>query len=133
MNIGIVLADFHKKISSEMLKHAKAAAQKNGLDVVTVVKVPGAFDVALPLKRMLARNDIDGAVVLGAVVQGETAHDEVVAYTAAQKIMELSLQFDKPVGYGISGPRMTIKQAEVRAEEFAVRAVEAVNKVLAVS
>ncbi len=44
--------------------------------------------------------------------------------------MELSIRFDKPVGYGISGPRMTLKQAGERAEEFAVRAVEAVKTAL---
>lgn len=130
MNIGIVVADFHKKISSEMLKHAKAAAKKNGLNVVAVVEVPGAFDVPLPLKRLLARQDIDGAVVLGAVVQGETSHDEIVSYAAAEKIMELSLLFDKPVGYGISGPRMTLAQARARAKDFSVRAVDAVARVL---
>ncbi len=130
MKIGIVIADFHKKISSEMLKHALAAAKKKKLEVVSVVKATGAFDCPLPLKRMLAREDIEGAVVLGAVVQGETAHDEVVAYTAAGKIAELSLKFDKPVGYGICGPRMTKAQAKARAKGFALRAIEALAKAL---
>ena len=67
---------------------------------------------------------------MGAVVQGSTSHDEIVAYTSAEKITELSLKYDKPVGYGISGPRMTIEQARARAKEFSVRAVEAVVKML---
>src|SRR3989338_5576937 len=130
VNIGIVLADFHKKTAKEMLLHAKAAAKKNGLNVISVVKVTGAFDVPLPLKRMLARSDIDGAVVLGAIVQGKTAHDEIVAYTCAEKISYLSLEYNKPVGYGISGPRMSVAQAKARAKEFSVRAVEAVARIL---
>ena len=130
MNLGIVVADFHKEISEEMLAQAKSAAIENGFNVTEVVHVSGAFDVPLPLKRLLAREDVDAAIVLGAVVQGETAHDEVVAFTAAQKVAELSLKFDKPVGYGISGPRMSVEQAKARAKDFAVRSVEAVKRIV---
>ncbi|MAG17896.1 MAG: 6,7-dimethyl-8-ribityllumazine synthase [Candidatus Diapherotrites archaeon] len=130
MNIGIVVADFHKELSEEMLDYAKKTAKENNLNVVDVVKVTGAFDIPLPLQRMLANPSINGAVVLGAVVQGETSHDEIVAFTASQKITELSLKYDKPVGYGISGPRMTAEQAKARSKEFSVRAVEAVARML---
>ncbi|MBI4210304.1 MAG: 6,7-dimethyl-8-ribityllumazine synthase [Candidatus Diapherotrites archaeon] len=129
MRIGIVVADFHRQIAREMLLRAQAKARGLGIvEVIAVVKVTGAFDVPLQLKRMLAREDIDGAVVLGAVVQGETSHDEVVAYTVAGSIMRLSLEYNKPVGYGISGPRMGLKQAKARAKEFAERAVVAVAR-----
>ncbi len=128
MKLGVVLSDFHASIAEEMLHTTKKTAEAKGIDIVSIVRVTGAFDVPLALKRMLARQDIDGAVVLGAVVQGQTSHDEVVAYTAAEKIMELSLQYDKPVGYGICGPRMSIAQARARAKEFAVRAVEAIKR-----
>ncbi len=128
--LGIVVADFHKEISKEMVENAKKTAKKLGLEVREIVSVTGTFDVPLSLQRMLARNDIDCAVVLGAVVQGETSHDEVVAYTAAEKIIWLSLKFDKPVGYGILGPRMTVAQAKARAKEFSIRAVEAVARML---
>jgi len=130
LNLGIVVSDFHKDISKEMLEVAKKTAQENGLNVKEIISVTGAFDIPLPLKRLLARDDIDCAVVLGAVVQGETAHDEIVAFTSASKITDLSLKFDKPVGYGVSGPRMTLEQARARAPEFAVRAVETVVRML---
>ena len=113
-----------------MILQAKKTAVKEGLEVDCVVKVSGVFEIPLALKRQLARTEIDGAVVLGAVVQGETAHDEVVAYTAAQKILELSLQYNKPVGYGITGPRMSIAQAGARAKDFATRSVKAVKRAL---
>lgn len=127
MKIGIVLSDFHKSIANAMLKAAQQTAKENGMEVVLVVKVLGAFETPLALQRMLARQDIDAAVVLGAVVQGETSHDEVVAYTAAEKIMDLSLKYNKPVGYGICGPRMTVGQAKARGKEFAVRAVQSIK------
>ena len=130
MNIAIVAADFHKEIVEKMILHARSEAKKHGMKVVAVSKRSGCFDIPLALKRLLARNDIHGVVVLGAVVQGETCHDEVVAYTAAEKIASLSLQFDKPVGYGITGPRMTIAQAKNRAKDFAVRSTIAVARML---
>jgi len=130
VNLGIIVADFHKEISEEMLENAQKAAIENGFNIVDVVSVTGAFDVPLPLKRMLARNDVDAAIVLGAVVQGETAHDEIVVETASREIVNLSLKYDKPVGYGISGPRMTLDQAKARAREFSVRAVEAVKRLV---
>lgn len=129
-NLAIVVSDFHKELAEEMLSYAKKTAQENNLSVVNVVYVTGAFDIPLPLKRVLARNDVDAAVVLGAVVQGETSHDEIVASASAEKISELSLKFDKPVGYGVSGPRMTLEQAKARAKEFSVRAVESVVRLL---
>ncbi|PIN85202.1 MAG: 6,7-dimethyl-8-ribityllumazine synthase [Candidatus Diapherotrites archaeon CG11_big_fil_rev_8_21_14_0_20_37_9] len=125
MNLAIVVSDFHKEITSEMLEAAKAEAEKNNLIVKEIVSVIGAFDIPLPLKRVLAKKEVDCAIVLGAVVQGETSHDEIVAYATAEKIQELSLLYNKPVGYGISGPRMTVAQAKKRAKEFAVRAIEA--------
>ena len=130
IRISIVAADYHAKIAGEMISAARKAAEKSGMEVVSVVKVCGCMEAPLALKHELARLDVDGAVVLGAVVQGETAHDELVAYAAAEKILALSLEYDKPVGYGITGPRMTMAQAEARAEDFAVRSVEAVRRVL---
>ncbi len=128
MNMGVVLADFHKELSEKMLEYAKKAAEKEGFKITEIVRVTGAFDIPLPLKRLLAKKEIHCAIVLGAVLQGETSHDEIVAFTSAEKISQLSLEYNKPVGYGVSGPRMNMQQAEARAEEFSVRAVEAVKR-----
>ena len=130
VNLGIVVSDFHKEIAEEMLNEAKKIADEKGFNVVAISFVTGAFDIPLPLKRLLARTDVDCAIVLGAVVQGETSHDEVVCFISAEKIAQLSLEFNKPVGYGVSGPRMSVLQAKARAREFSKRAVEAVERML---
>lgn len=130
MNIVIVAADYHEEIVEEMVSHSREEAEKQGMKVIEIVRVSGCFDIPLALKRLLACPDVDGAVVLGAVVQGETAHDELVAYAMAGKIIDLSLQYNKPVGYGVTGPRMTIAQAKARARDFAVRSVNAVVRSL---
>ncbi len=110
--------------------HAQKEAKRKKLAVVAIEKVSGAFEIPFLLKRVLARSDVDGVVVLGAIVQGETAHDELVAYTTAKQVQNLSLEFDKPVGYAVTGPRMTIEQAKQRAKKFSVHAVSAVARLL---
>lgn len=129
-NIGIVWAEYNAQITSKMLEHSKKRARELGLNVSKVLKVPGAFEIPLAAKKLLSQKNIDGVVVLGVVMQGETAHDEVVAHNAARACMDLMLQYNKPLGMGISGPRINLAQADKRAEPFAFRAVEAVAHML---
>ena len=72
---------------------------------------------------------IVGAVALGAVIEGETDHDEIVIQHAARKIIDISLENDKPVGLGITGPGMSRNQAQARIEN-AKSAVEACVKLI---
>ena len=91
------------------------------------ILVPGVFDMPLAIKNLLMKDDIDGVVCIGAVIEGETEHDEVVISHAARKMADLSLEFDKPVGLGVTGPGMSRLQAEARIER-AKAAVEAIVK-----
>lgn len=100
-----------------------------GAEVASVVYVPGVYDMPIVVRRLLRRDDIDAVVTIGCVIQGDTAHDEVVAQHAARKLMDLSLEFDKPVTLGITGPRMSRPDAHKRVD-YAKRAVEAAVKLL---
>jgi 6,7-dimethyl-8-ribityllumazine synthase len=111
-----------------MLEFAKKHAEFLGCPVVTEVLVPGVFEIPLAAKKLLGRQDIDAVVTLGAVIEGETQHDEVVMQHASRKLIDLSLEYGKPVALGISGPGMTRLQALERVNEFARRAVEAAVK-----
>jgi 6,7-dimethyl-8-ribityllumazine synthase len=64
-------------------------------------------------------------VTLGAVIKGDTRHDDIVAENAARLIADLSLEHGKPVALGITGPGMTLDQARERAELVPVRCVNA--------
>ena len=81
----------------------------------------------LAIKKLLEQDDIDAVVTLGAVIEGATSHDEIVVQHASRKIADLALEYDKPVGLGITGPGMTRLEAHQRVE-YAKRAVEAVVK-----
>ena len=127
MRIAIVVSEYNFDVTSPMLEQAKQHAQFLGAEVVRVVQVPGVFDMPLVIKRLVARKDVDGVVCLGAVIEGETEHDDIVIQQASRKITDLAVESGKPVGLGITGPGMSRLQAEARITR-AKSAVEAVVK-----
>ncbi|MCX8147261.1 MAG: 6,7-dimethyl-8-ribityllumazine synthase, partial [Candidatus Woesearchaeota archaeon] len=94
------------------------------------IRVPGAFDMPLAVKKLIEMKNIDGVVTLGAVIEGDSDHDNIVAHNAARKIADLSIQFNKPVTLGIIGPKITHAGAVERIEEYSKRAVEACLKMI---
>ncbi|MFQ5920313.1 MAG: 6,7-dimethyl-8-ribityllumazine synthase, partial [Thermoplasmata archaeon] len=113
-NLGIVVSEFHADVTERMLTRAEEHAAFQGLNVTHVVKVPGVFDMPLALKRLVRRDDVDAVVALGAVVQGETGHHTVIMEQAARQIADLAVEYEKPIGLGISGPGQTQEQALAR-------------------
>ncbi len=124
MRIAIVASRFNGEIVDAMVERALARAKELELKVTTVVRVPGTFEVPAAVQRLLERSDVDGAVALGAVITGETKHDEVIIRVAADALMQIGLRTGKAVGLGITGPGMTYKQAKARIDA-ASRAVDA--------
>jgi 6,7-dimethyl-8-ribityllumazine synthase len=127
MRLAIVASEFNYDVTSVMVERATEHAAFMGAEVGPVVKVPGTYDIPLALKRVLGRDDVDAAVVLGAVIQGETDHDDVIMAQTARKVTDLSLEMGKPVGLGITGPGMSRAQAMKRVDQ-AKTAVEAALK-----
>ena len=72
MKIGIVVSEFNYDITGVMLERAKQHAEFLGLEVADVITVPGVYDIPIALKSLLKREEIDAAVALGAVLEGET-------------------------------------------------------------
>ena len=130
IRLGIVVAEFNYDITYLMLQKALNQAKFLGAEVRYVIKVPGTFEIPLAVKKLLSKDDVDAVVTLGAVIQGETKHDEVVAHQAARKIMDLGLEYGKPVTLGIIGPGASRMQALERVEDYARRAVEAAVKLI---
>ncbi|MEM1717946.1 MAG: 6,7-dimethyl-8-ribityllumazine synthase [Thermosphaera sp.] len=130
VRLGIVVSEFNYDITYLMLQRALDHAEFLGVKVVKVVKVPGVFDMPLAVKKLLERNDVDAVVTIGAVMKGDTDHDQVVAQHAARKIVDLSVEYNKPVALGVSGPGMTRMEAMERIEEYPRRAVEAAVKMV---
>ncbi len=115
--IGLVAAEFNYEVTMLMIERAKAEAEFLGVKIVKEIKVPGVFEIPLAVKRMMEKDDVDAVITIGAVITGETKHDEVVVAQASRKVMDLGLEYDKPVGFGITGPGMTELQAMDRIEK----------------
>jgi 6,7-dimethyl-8-ribityllumazine synthase len=129
LKIALVVSDFNFDVTSLMLERARLHAQFLGAEISHVVRVPGVFDMGPAVKKLLKRKDVDGAVMIGAVIKGETQHDELVAGAAARAASELALQFDKPVGFGVTGPGMDRLQALDRIDN-AKNALESVVRMI---
>jgi len=129
LNIAIIVAEFNEKVTSRMYEVAIEHAKKLKLDIKYTSKVSGIFDMPLVIDKLLEKKDVDGVVTLGAVIKGQTKHDEVIANSTARNIARLSLKHQKPVSLGISGPGMSERQAYARIRVVAENAVNAVQKI----
>ncbi len=125
VRLGIVIAEFNSEITSSMLERACNHARELNAEVKYICYVPGTFDIPLFVADLLKRDDVDAVVTLGAVIKGETLHDEVVAFNASRLIADLALKYGKPVALGISGPGMSYEQAVDRINPVSTRAVTA--------
>jgi 6,7-dimethyl-8-ribityllumazine synthase len=127
MRIGMVCSEYNYDITQMMLERAKEHAKFLDVVVAKVLMVPGVYDIPLAVKMLLKDKNVDGVVSIGAVIEGETEHDQIVIGQAARKMTDLAVEYEKPVGLGISGPGMSRLQAEDRIER-AKDAVESVVK-----
>ncbi len=128
--IGIVLGSFHRDAVGTMLAAAREAAAKADLRIAAEIWVPGSMEKPLAVKRLLVRPEIDGAVALGIIEKGETAHGLVMGQAAIGALIALQLDFMKPVGIGILGPEIHPSQIPPRLVPYAEDAVKAVAAML---
>ncbi len=124
-----MVSEFNKEVTSRMLSVAQEKANLMKLKITYTCKVPGAFDMPIIVDTLLKKKDVDGVVTLGAIIKGQTKHDEVISHSTAKSLTDLSIKYQKPVSFGISGPGMQERHAYARIRPVAERAVEAVVKI----
>jgi 6,7-dimethyl-8-ribityllumazine synthase len=129
LNIAIVAAEFNQEVTSKMLDVALEKAKSLKLNIKFTCKVPGIFDMPIVIDALLQKKEVDAVITLGAVIKGETKHDELIANAVAKSMTDLSVKYQKPVTLGITGPSMTERQAQARIRPVAERAVEAAVKI----
>jgi 6,7-dimethyl-8-ribityllumazine synthase len=130
IKLAIVVAEFNPEITGKMLKQAMKHSSELKVLITHICKVPGSYDMPLIIQTLLEKDDVDAVVTLGAIVRGETKHDEVIAHALVTKMVELSLQYRKPVALGVAGPGMTWQQAEARRKDYANRSVDSAVKMI---
>jgi len=129
LNIAIVVSEFNNEITFKMLDVAVEKAKELKINIKYTCKVPGVFDMPIVIDSLLKKKEIDAVVTLGAVVKGQTKHDELITNATVRAIIELSIKYQKPVTLGITGPGMSDRQAHARIRPVAERAVEAAEKI----
>jgi 6,7-dimethyl-8-ribityllumazine synthase len=117
--LGLVVAEFNRSVTEQMEANAREAAADAGAEIAETTHVPGAYDAPLAADRLARRDDVDAVAVVGAVVTGDTDHDQVIAHTAAQKLTDVSLDRDTPVAFGVIGPDMSGAEARERVDKGA--------------
>jgi 6,7-dimethyl-8-ribityllumazine synthase len=115
---ALVVSRFNEEITEGLLRGARAVLAESGVrdEDVTVVRVPGAFELPLAARRLAASGAFDAIVCLGCVIKGDTMHFEYIAGAASQGIMDAGLQTGVPVGFGLL-TTLTDEQAAERAAD----------------
>lgn len=116
LRVAIAAARFNDFIVASLLKGATAAWLERGgnPDDLTVVRVPGAFELPLAAKKLGASGRYHAVVALGCVIRGDTPHFEYVAGECARGLQQASLETGVPVAFGVLTVE-TVDQALERA------------------
>lgn len=127
VSLGLVVAEFNRPITERMERAARQAAEERDATVSETKYVPGSFDTPLAADRLARKEGIDGVVVLGAIISGDTDHEYLIGDAAASGLTRVSLDRDVPVTLGITGPGMTAEEARNRVDYGAQAVYSAVE------
>lgn len=123
--LAILTTLINPETIAAMVSAAAEAATQRHAKIVSITATVGCLDMPVIAQALFKKKTVDAVVVLGAVAQGETKHDELVVNTTTTAIVQLSLHYHKPVAFGIIGPGAHRQHFKPRAHDYAVRAVEA--------
>ena len=100
---ALIVSRFNNFITEKLQEGAVDALLRSGAkkDEIDIVKVPGAFEIPLTAKRCISSGKYDAVICLGTIIRGETPHFDFVANEVTKGIAQISLEFSKPVSYGI--------------------------------
>ena len=132
LKIGIVVGRFNEMITERLLAGALETLAQNGVseENITIVRVPGSFEIPSAAQRLAQAREVDAIVCLGAVIRGETPHFEYISLQVSRGITEVSLKNDLPVSFGVITAD-TVEQAMNRSgTEHSNKGVEATNAAL---
>ena len=100
---AIIVSRFNDFISSKLVEGAMDALVRHGADEeqISLVKVPGAFEIPIAAKKLAGTGNYDAIVCLGAVIRGATPHFDYVAAEVSKGIAVIALETGIPVTFGV--------------------------------
>ncbi|GAB3180487.1 6,7-dimethyl-8-ribityllumazine synthase [Telluribacter humicola] len=113
---AIVVAEWNTEVTEKLFEGAYQTLINYGATAERVLRgnVPGSFELTLGSQWFAERDDVDAVIALGAVIQGETKHNDYINHAVAQGLTNLSMKYNKPVIFGVLTPN-TMEQALDRA------------------
>ncbi len=116
ITVAIVVSRFNDFISQRLLDGALDALKRHGVsdDKITIVKVPGAFEIPAMAKRLSLDSRFDCVICLGVVIRGATPHFEYISSQVARGIASVALESRIPIAFGVITSD-TLEQAIERA------------------
>ena len=101
--IGIAVSTYNDNITRRLREGACETLQNAGFSPqnIVIVEVPGAWELPLACRRLLSEPKISAVLALGAVIRGETSHDQHINRAVSSALMDLMMSTGKPVGFGL--------------------------------
>lgn len=103
LKFALIVSRFNSFITERLLEGALDCLRRQGVsdDALTVVRVPGAWEIPLVAKRLAQARAYDAVICLGAVIRGSTPHFDYVAAEVSKGIAQVSLESGVPIAFGI--------------------------------
>ena len=120
MQLALVVARFNSFITDSLLEGALDILKRHGISDtdLTIVKVPGAFELPIAASRLAKSGRYDGIIALGAVIRGGTPHFDYVAGECVKGLSQVSLNQDIPLSFGV----LTVDSIEQAIERAGTKA-----------
>lgn len=101
--VAIIASRYNASICDSMLHAAIQTLTEAGVPAskLWIIRVPGAWELCWALEQAFQHAEVVGAVLLGAVIKGETSHDEHINRTVSGTLMQQSISSDRPIGFGL--------------------------------
>ena len=130
--ILIINANYYNEITNKLVISAKRYLKKNKF-IVRKLDVPGVFEIPIAIKKNI--NKYDAFVALGCVIKGKTPHFDFICKTTFDSIMQLSINFNKPIGNGIItayNMKQALQRCNSSARKKTNKGSEAANAVMSI-
>jgi len=116
VRVALVVARFNSVVTERLEAAAIDCLRRHGVgdDRITVVRVPGAFEIPTVARQLLARGEVDGVIGIGCVIRGETSHFDYICEAAMGGLAAIGRETGKPVACGVLTTE-TMEQALQRA------------------
>lgn len=114
--IGVIKARFNEIITGGLLKGCLQGLQECAVkkEHIKILEVPGSFELAIGAQKLAQSKKYDALICLGAIIKGETRHDEYIAHACGQGLTNVSLKYNLPVLFGVV-TALNLKQARERS------------------